>query len=127
MWQPFFAPLGDTVFQRIQHDIKQKGNESRLDDYLSTLRSACLQLGPELSKKPDTWKSFHLGLFDLPLEAKTKLGEIEGLMLHYINEVIVWEEIERLGKEFRITGDWNILTVALDFHRTMVRNRGITS
>jgi len=72
----FLPPLRDTVFQRIQLDIKQKGNEFFLDDYLRALRSGktFLRLGPKISQKADTWKGFqtpHPGLFDLPLEAKT--------------------------------------------------------
>jgi hypothetical protein len=120
-----FSPtLRDTVFQNIQLDIKQEGNESRLDDYLSLMRSwkACFQLGPEVSEKPGTWKLFHNShpsMFDLPLEAKKKLSEIERLMLHSSDDVTVWEEIERLGKKFRITGDYNVLNLALDYYHGM--------
>jgi hypothetical protein len=88
----FRPPLRDTVFQHIQHD------------YLRELRSGkvFLQPGAKISQKADTWKGFHtphLGLFDLPSEAKTKLSEIESLMLHYINEPM---EYSIQGKELHL-------------------------
>ncbi|HZA42496.1 MAG TPA: hypothetical protein VE504_01855 [Nitrososphaeraceae archaeon] len=121
----FSQPFRDTIFQNIENDIiNHEGNESYLDDYLRSLRSvkARFQWDPEIPEKPGTWKVFrspHPHLFDLPLEAKTKLGKIESLMLRSINEVTVWDEIERLGKEFRNTGDWNILNVAIERYNRM--------
>lgn len=60
----------------------------------------------------------HPELFDLPQAARDKLKEIEQVISPSNHLVIVWEEIERLGKDFRITNDFNILNVALEFYKS---------
>lgn len=111
----FSQPFRDIILQNVENDITN--HKVDLDGYLRELRpvKALFQQDPEISEKPGTWnvlRSPHPNLFDLPFEAKTKLGKIESLMLRSFDEVVVWYEIERLGKEFRNTGDWNVLNVS---------------
>jgi hypothetical protein len=80
--------------------------------------SSKLQSNSQSFAEPIKEKGFlspHPQLFDLPQAAIDKLIEIEQLMSPSTHRAIVWEEIERLGKDFRITKDFNILNVALDF------------
>jgi hypothetical protein len=124
----FPHPLHETVIRSIELDvIKSKNKESRLDDYLQPLRqyeeALSVQSNSQSFITPVKEKGFlspHLKLYDLPQAAIDKLKEIEQLMSPSNHPATVWEEIERLADAFRITGDYNILNVALDFRKRNV-------
>ncbi len=122
----FPHPIHDMVLRNIEIDvIKSKDKESRFDYYLQQLRlseeARRIQSDSKSFTNPGKEKVFlspHPQLFDLPQAARDKLKEIEQLMSPSNHPAIVWEEIERLGKHFRITKDFNILNVALEFYKS---------
>jgi hypothetical protein len=118
----FAQPLQDTVIRNIELDtIKYRGNESRLDEYLQSLRKGAafrVQLNSIGFAKPVKEKGFlsrHPKLYDLSQPVRDKLKEIEQLMSPRNHPKIVWDEIERLADAFKITKDFKILDFALDF------------
>jgi hypothetical protein len=61
--------------------------------------------------------SLHRQLGDLPQVVMSNLVEIEQVMSPKYPEKYVWDEIERLAWEYKITTDLNILSVALDYYK----------
>jgi len=64
--------------------------------------------------------SLHPHLRDLPQVVRNKLAEIEQVISPNNHPDPVWEEIERLAKVYRFTGDLNILNAALDSYKKRV-------
>jgi hypothetical protein len=102
------------------------GNEAVLDNYLKKLRSAksilshqTSSLGAEESviNKYPLSSHFKLGkLVDLPPNVINKLEEIHIVMSNTQHPNFVFETVERLAQEYRVTKDLNILDVALDYY-----------
>jgi hypothetical protein len=122
----FPHPIHDMVLRNIEIDIiKSKDKESRLDYYLQRLRLSEEPLRVQTNSKsftnPAKEKGFlspHPELFDLPQAARDKLIEIEQIISTSNHPATVWEEIKRLGNDFRITRNFNILNVALEFYKS---------
>ena len=92
-----------------------------LDNCLQLLRSTqsiSTRTSSKRSEKPPL--SLHRNLGDLPPVAKNMLVQIEQLLSSNPNNHpnSIWEEIERLAKEYRITKDLNIIRAALDYHKS---------
>lgn len=108
--------------------INHGGNEAVLDNYLKQLRLAKAILSPQTSSKGaeesviDKYplsSHFKLGkLVDLPPNVINKLEEIHIVMSNTQHPNFVFETVERLAQEFRVTKDPNILDVALDYYRS---------
>lgn len=126
----FVSPqFRDNVLRNIELDvIEHEGKESVLDKYLQPLRKVeafyamSSSIGSEKLVKEKPPLSLHRKLGDLPQVVRDKLGEIEQVMSSNSNNTpnYVFEEIERLANDYRITSDLNILNVALDFRKSRV-------
>jgi hypothetical protein len=117
-------PLGDIVLKKIELEvIENREKESLLDDYLQRLRWAeavRVQASSKGVEKPVREKpplSLHRQLGDLPQVVMSNLVEIEQVISPKYPEKYVWDEIERLAWEYKITTDLNILSVALDYYK----------
>jgi hypothetical protein len=115
--------FGDIFLKGIEFDVtKHKENESVLDGYLQYLNAmksfSTLIKDSEkpVREKVPLWR--HPYLRDLSQEARDRLARIEQTMYRWnINPVTIFNEIQRLGKDYRITKDLRILDAALEYWR----------
>lgn len=111
----------DNLLNRIGFEIIRSKGNINLDGCLHILQGIQAISTPTSSKRSEKPPlSLHRNLGDLHQEAKNMLAQIEQLLSSNPDNhpSSIWEEIERLAKDYRITNDLNIIRVALDYHKS---------
>jgi hypothetical protein len=120
--QKIFPGMDADIFlNMIGFKIIQGKGDTNLDNYLQVLqgiRAFSTRTSSESTEKP--LLKLHPKLRDLPPEAQNMLAQIQKLLSsnpdNHPNPI--WEEIEQLAKNYRITKDLNIIRVTLDYHKS---------
>jgi hypothetical protein len=118
LYKKLFPDAGDILLKRVESGIEQMENESVLDAWLQSLNTInTLFSGFEKPVEEEVSLRLHPDLRDLPHEARSKLAEIEQIMyrLKTYHENTIFEEIKRLGNEYRGRRNLHTLDTALDY------------
>lgn len=118
-------PLNEMGPRRMAFNLSQYGSKgSNINECLEALRQydgAVSLLNSTVDRKAENNGplSKHPHLYDLPQEIKVKLELIEDTMnsLPYSNKPSIYDEIARLGNNYRATGDRSIIDQALANHK----------